>query len=103
VSVLRVETAIMASAAGRIGEAAERIDKLLAKLATDVDTMLAAWSGPAADAHRDMHERFLRDATAINTSLREMQDALLRTRRTYVTQETEQRADHVRFQASITE
>jgi WXG100 family type VII secretion target len=102
-NMYRVDTGVMASAATRIGEAAERIDELLGKMVTDVDNMLAAWSGPAADAHRSMHERFLGDANTINRSLREMQDALMRTQRAYVTQETEQESDHVRFRAAITE
>lgn len=93
----------MAAAAGRIGEAVERIDGLLGKMVTDVDNMLAAWSGPAANAHKDMHERFVTDANTINKSLREMQDALLRTHRAYTVQESEQTDDHHRFQASISE
>jgi WXG100 family type VII secretion target len=103
VNSYRVDTGVMATAAGRIGEAAERIDELLSKMVTDVDNMLAAWSGPAANAHKSMHERFVGDANTINTSLREMQDALLRTHRAYTTQETEQTDDHRRFQASISE
>src|SRR5579875_3514307 len=93
-SVLHVDTETMAAGAGAMQRAMEDIDALLTQLGGDVDTLLAAWSGPAADAHRAMHQRFARDASTIRTSLAEMHESLLSTRGIYLAQESEQTSDH---------
>ena len=94
-TILRVDTEVMASAAGRIERALGEIEALMGRLHGDVADLLSAWSGPAATAHRAMHERFDHDAATIATSLSEMHAALVRTHATYVQQETEQSSDHV--------
>lgn len=94
-TILRVDTEAMAAAAAKIDGAREEINALLGRLRGDVDVLLASWSGPAAEAHLAMHQRFDRDANAILTSLGEMHAGLLRTHATYVQQEGEQRVDHV--------
>jgi WXG100 family type VII secretion target len=94
-TILRVDTEAMATAATKIDGAIEEINGLLARLRGDVDAMLGSWSGPAADAHRELHVRFDRDANVINTSLAEMHGALVRTHVTYVQQERQQSSDHI--------
>jgi WXG100 family type VII secretion target len=94
-AVLQVDTDAMAAGAAKVQGAVEDIDALLTQLRGDVDTMLGAWRGPAADAHRSMHERFQADAATIRNSLAEMQSALVRTRAIYLAQEGEQTNDHV--------
>lgn len=92
-SILHVDTEVMAASATKIANAVDEIDGLLNLLAQDANTMLDGWRGDAATAHRDMHERFQQDAARIRDSLRDMHDALLRTHTSYVTQETEQTND----------
>jgi len=96
-----VDTEAMASAASKIGIAAERIDDILAKIRDDVATMLGGWQSDGATAHEDMHRRFDQDVVTINTNLREMQEALQNTHQLYVQQETLQNSDHVNFRNRI--
>jgi WXG100 family type VII secretion target len=96
-----VDTDTMAGGAAKIGLAAEQIDALLNKMRADVNEMLAGWSGDGATAHRNMHERYEADVTAINTNLREMQAALEQTQQLYVRQETEQQGDHLNMRNQI--
>lgn len=100
-AILRVDTEAMASGAARIETALTEIDGLMRRLTSDVNDMLAAWSGPAADAHRELHLRFQTDATTIHSSLAEMHSALQRTHGTYVQQESAQRADQVQMSNQI--
>lgn len=93
-ATLHVDTDAMAAGAAKVQDAIEQIDGLLTQLRGDADAMLSAWSGPAADAHRSMHERFQGDAATIRNSLAEMHSALLRTRAIYLAQEGEQTSDH---------
>ena len=94
-AVLHVDTEIMAAGAAKMQQAIDDFDALMTGLRGDVDTMLSAWRGAGADAHRAMHERFQSDAGTIRTSLAEMHSALLRTRAIYLAQESEQTSDHV--------
>lgn len=100
-AVLHVDTEAMAAGAATMQRAIEDFDALMTGLRADVDTMLAAWRGAGADAHRSMHQRFQQDASAIRTSLSEMHSALLRTRAIYLAQETEQTSDHVTLTQQI--
>jgi ESAT-6 family protein len=90
-----VDTDAMASSAGKVAVAAEHIDALLTKMRTDINEMLGGWSGNGANAHKDLHERYENDVRTINTTLREIHEALLQTHRTYTHQENAQRSDHV--------
>jgi WXG100 family type VII secretion target len=94
-AVLRVDTEVMATSAGKIASAIEDIDNVLVLLNSDVNEMLGGWGGDAADAHRNLHMRFQDDASKIRNSLLEIYNALSRTHATYVTQEQEQSNDHV--------
>jgi WXG100 family type VII secretion target len=100
-AVLHVDTEVMAAGAATMQQAIEDFDALMTGLRGDVDTMLGAWRGAGADAHRSMHERFQRDASAIRTSLAEMHGALVRTRAIYLAQESEQTSDHVTMTEQI--
>lgn len=100
-SILRVDTELMAAGATKIRNAIDDIDNTLNLLGQDVSTMLGGWGGDAADAHGRMHDRFARDAAVIRNSLIEMYEALSRTHAIYVTQETEQSSDGVTMSGQI--
>lgn len=100
-TVLRVNTEIMAASASKIENAIDDIGNVLNLLNNDVNAMLDAWQGEAADAHRDMHVRFQKDASVIRNSLSEMCSSLLRTHSIYVAQETEQHGDQVAMSSQI--
>lgn len=80
----------MAQGAAKVDEAHSQITSHIANLRTVVDTMLGGWRGEAATAFTQVHAAFEQQATKINTSLRQMHEALLATHRTYGTQESDQ-------------
>jgi len=96
-----VNTEAMASAASKIGLAAEQIDNVLGKIRADVATMLSGWQSDGATAHKNMHSRFDEDVVTINTNLREMQAALQNTHQLYTQQESMQNSDHVGMRNTI--
>lgn len=100
-TILRVNTELIAAGASKIQNALDDIDNVLNLLGKDVNTMLSAWSGDAASAHAKMHERFGKDATTIRNSLIEMRAALLRTYSIYTGQESQQTGDHTLMTSQI--
>jgi WXG100 family type VII secretion target len=80
----------MAQGAAKVDEAANQIQGHINNLRTEVETMMGGWRGEAASAFVQVHDSFEQQAARINNALRQMQEALVSTHRTYGTQESTQ-------------
>lgn len=80
----------MQQGAVKVDDAASQIQGHISNLRSEVETMMGAWKGEAATAFIGVHESFEQQAGKINTSLRQMHEALVSTHRTYGTQESTQ-------------
>lgn len=77
----------MAAGAAHVDEATQLVQGQIGTLRTEVETMMGGWGGNAAGAFTGLHQNFEGQATRINNALIAMQEALVSTRTTYVTQE----------------
>jgi len=80
----------MQRGATAVQEAHGQVQGLIQTLRTEVETLMGQWQGSAAGAFVQVHEAFEAQAQKINTALDGMHTALVSTRATYGTQESDQ-------------
>lgn len=85
-----VEQEAMAKGAAAIEDASAQIDGILKKLDGEIQIMFGGWKSNAASSFGALHTAWVSNQTKLTTSLREMQEALVATNRTYMQQEESQ-------------
>jgi WXG100 family type VII secretion target len=80
----------MASGASKVEDATVQIAQVLQTLDREVTTMTGGWKGDGANSFMQVHEAFTSQANKINTALKNMHEALVANRTTYVNQESDQ-------------
>ncbi|GAB2463493.1 WXG100 family type VII secretion target [Jatrophihabitans fulvus] len=78
----------MQAGAAKVDDAAQQIQGHISALRSEVESMMGGWKGQASTAFVGVHDAFEQQANKINTALRQMHEALVSTRNTYGTQET---------------
>ncbi|MFJ5235003.1 WXG100 family type VII secretion target [Kitasatospora sp. NPDC088391] len=82
----------MIAFANRIGEVNQQVQGEIGRLNNLVSDISSGWSGEAANAYKQMQERFNEDANALNRVLDEIRQAIEATTKLYSMTEDEQRA-----------
>ncbi len=91
----------MASGASKVDEATAQIQAVLGKLESEVSTMTSGWRGQGANSFMQVHEAFTQQANKINNALRNMHEALVSNRTTYVNQEDSQSSSFTSMSSQI--
>jgi WXG100 family type VII secretion target len=82
----------MNSFANRIGEVNQQVQGEIGRLNSLVEQIAAGWQGQAAEAYKQMQQRFNEDANALNKVLDEIKQAIEATTKAYAATEEEQRS-----------
>jgi WXG100 family type VII secretion target len=91
----------MQRGATAVEEAHGQVQGQIQTLRSEVETMMAGWSGSAANAFVGVHEAFEAQARNINTALDGIHQALLSTHATYGTQESDQTSTFTNLSGNI--
>jgi WXG100 family type VII secretion target len=85
-----VQQETMAKGAQAVDSATEQINGHLQRLDTEVQTMFGGWKGNAQRAFGDLHANWVGQQQKLQTALRDMHEALVKTGQTYNAQEENQ-------------